>query len=51
MRTAMRYRITIVTAPGVVPSTYTAIGDRNALQDAAYEAGALGVTMMAEGRV
>lgn len=46
----MRYRITIITAPGAEPSTYTAIGNRDALQDAAYEAGALGVTVIAEGR-
>jgi len=42
----MYYRITIVTAPGATPSTYTAIGDRDALIDAAYEAGALGVTLI-----
>ena len=42
----MRYRITIVTSPGAMPITRTAVGDRDALQDAAYEAGALGVTLI-----
>jgi len=44
---AMRFRITICTAAGAAPSTYTAIGDRDALIDAAYDAGALGVTLVA----
>lgn len=44
----MRYRITIVTAPGAEPSSYTAIGNRDALQDAAYERGALGVSVIRE---
>ena len=42
----MRFRITICTTAGAAPSTYTAIGDRDALIDAAYEAGALGVTLI-----
>lgn len=45
----MVYRITICTAPGADPITYTAIGDRNALQDAAYDDGALGVSVILEG--
>jgi len=40
----MCFRITARTAAGT--TTYTAIGDRNALLDAAYEAGALGVTLV-----
>jgi hypothetical protein len=46
MRIAMSYRITARTSAG---STYTAIGDRDALIDAAYDDGALGVTVMAQG--
>lgn len=42
----MRFRITIVTEPGAEPITRTAIGDRDALQDAAYDEGALGVTLI-----
>ena len=45
----MRYRITICTAPGTAPITYTAIGDRDALQDAAYNDGAMGVSVILEG--
>ncbi|MBY0243030.1 MAG: hypothetical protein K2X55_29860 [Burkholderiaceae bacterium] len=43
----MRYIVTIRTGP--TPSdvqTYPAIGDRDALQDAAYDAGALGVSIV-----
>ena len=42
----MRFRITTRTADGY--NTYSAIGDRNELLDAAYDAGALGVTLVAE---
>jgi hypothetical protein len=42
----MRFRITICTAADAAPCTYTAIGNRDALIDAAYEAGALGVTLI-----
>jgi len=45
----MRYRITICTAAGAAPVTYTAIGDRDQLQDAAYDDGALGVSVILEG--
>lgn len=41
----MSYLITIRTA-GAPPHSYIAIGDLGALQDAAYDAGALGVTAM-----
>jgi hypothetical protein len=44
----MRYRVTICTAPNVDPITYTAIGDRDALQDAAYDDGAMGVSVILE---
>ncbi|WP_277346671.1 MULTISPECIES: hypothetical protein [Janthinobacterium] len=40
----MSYIITIRTADGV--RSYPAIGDLGALQDAAYDDGALGVTAM-----
>lgn len=42
----MCFRITTRTATST--TTYTAIGDRDALIDAAYEAGALGVTLVVE---
>lgn len=42
----MRYRITIQTAAGI--ETRTAIGNRDALMDAAYDNGALGVTVIPE---
>ncbi len=42
----MRFRITTRTAAG--SETYSAIGDRDQLLDAAYDAGALGVTLVAE---
>lgn len=42
----MRFRITIRTARGI--KTASVIGDRNELLDAAYDAGALGVTLVAE---
>jgi hypothetical protein len=43
----MTFRITARTSAG--STTYTAIGDRDALIDAAYDDGALGVTVMAHG--
>jgi hypothetical protein len=43
----MRYIVTIRTGPAETDvESYPAIGDRNALQDAAYDAGALGVSIM-----
>jgi hypothetical protein len=42
----MRFRITIRTARGI--KTVSVIGDRNELLDAAYDAGALGVTLVVE---
>lgn len=42
----MRFRITTQTAAG--SQTYSAIGDRDALLDAAYDNGALGVTVIPE---
>lgn len=45
----MRYRITICIAAGAAPISYTAIGDRDALQDAAYDDGAMGVSVILEG--
>lgn len=44
----MCFRITARTATSI--TTYTAIGDRDALIDAAFDAGALGVTLVAESR-
>ncbi|WP_268907164.1 hypothetical protein [Collimonas humicola] len=41
----MSFQITIKTQDGGT-ETYSDIGDRNALMDAAYDAGALGVTVM-----
>lgn len=38
----MKFQITARTATETI--TYTAIGNRDALMDAAYDAGALGVT-------
>jgi N-acyl-D-aspartate/D-glutamate deacylase len=43
----MAFRITVIDRAGAVPRTYTAIGNRDALLDAAYDAGALGVTLTA----
>jgi hypothetical protein len=40
----MAFRITVVDETG--PRTYTAIGNRDALMDAAYDQGALGVTVL-----
>jgi len=40
----MAFRITVIDETG--KRTYSAIGDRNALLDAAYDAGALGVTVV-----
>jgi hypothetical protein len=45
--TFMTFRITARNSAG--STTYTAIGDRDALIDAAYDDGALGVTVMAQG--
>lgn len=43
----MSYIVTIRTGPGVTEvQSYPAIGNRDALQDAAYAAGALGVTIL-----
>lgn len=42
----MRFRITIRTAHG--SDTKSVTGDRDQLLDAAYDAGALGVTLVAE---
>ena len=43
----MCYRITIRNADDI-PTSYTAIGDPEELQNAAYDDGALGVTVMVE---
>lgn len=43
----MAYRITIKDENNQ-PQTYTAIGDRDALMDAAYDSGALSVTLIKE---
>ena len=40
----MKYLITVRDSAGT--QTYPAIGDRNELMDAAYAAGALGVTIL-----
>ena len=40
----MTYLITVTDETG--PRTYTAIGDRNSLMDAAYDDGALALTIM-----
>ena len=42
----MRYKITARTETGA--TTYEAIGNRDALMDAAYAAGALSVTIMVQ---
>jgi hypothetical protein len=42
----MAFRITVIDSAGAKPRTYTAIGDRNALMDAAYDSGAMGVTVL-----
>ena len=42
----MAFRITVIDSAGASPRTYTAIGDRDNLLDAAYDAGALGVTLV-----
>lgn len=42
----MSFRITVIDSAGAAPRTYIAIGNRDALQDAAYDAGAMGVTVM-----
>lgn len=41
----MKFRITTQDAPGAEPVTYIAIGNRNALMDAAYDSGALAVSI------
>jgi hypothetical protein len=43
----MAFRITVIDSAGAVPRTYTAIGNRDTLMDAEYDAGALGVTLIA----
>lgn len=43
----MRFRITIKDQNDQ-PHTYTAIGDRDALMDAAYDSGAFSVTVITE---
>jgi len=42
----MAFRITVIDAAGAEPRTYIAIGNRDALMDAAYDEGALGVTVL-----
>ena len=42
----MAFRITVIDSVGATPRTYTAIGDRDALMDAEYDGGALGVTVV-----
>jgi hypothetical protein len=42
----MTFRITVIDETG--PRTYSAIGDRDVLMDAAYNDGALGVTVMVQ---
>lgn len=42
----MAFRITVIDSAGAAPRTYTAIGNRDALMDAEYDAGALGVTVL-----
>jgi len=46
----MAFRITVIDSAGAKPRTYTAIGNRDALMDAEYDAGALGVTAISAGR-
>jgi hypothetical protein len=41
----MKFRITTQTAPDAQPVTYIAIGNRDALMDAAYDSGALAVSI------
>lgn len=41
----MKFRITTQAGPGAAPVSYIAIGDRNALMDAAYDGGALAVSI------
>jgi len=43
----MAFRITVIDSAGASPRTYAAIGNRDTLMDAAYDAGALGVTVVA----
>jgi hypothetical protein len=42
----MAFRITVIESVGAAPRTYTATGERDALMDAAYDDGALGVTVL-----
>jgi hypothetical protein len=41
----MSFHITAQFAPGAKPLSYTAIGDRDTLMDAAYDSGALSVSI------
>jgi len=43
----MAFRITVIDRPGAIPRTYFETGNRDSLLDAAYDAGALGVTLVA----
>lgn len=42
----MAFRITVKDENDVILRSYTAIGNRDALMDAEYDAGALGVTVL-----
>ena len=46
----MAFRITVKDENDVILRSYTAIGNRDALMDAEYDAGALGVTAISAGR-
>jgi len=43
----MAFRITVIDSAGIKQRPYIAIGNRDNLLDAAYDAGALGVTLVA----
>jgi len=43
----MAFRITVIDSAGAPPRTYIEVGDRDTLMDAEYDAGALGVTVLA----
>jgi len=42
----MAFRITVIDSAGIKQRPYIAIGNRDALMDAEYDAGALGVTVL-----
>jgi hypothetical protein len=42
----MAFRITVIESIGAEPRTYIEVGDRDSLMDAAYDNGALGVTVL-----